>query len=158
MDSFANVFDSFGTTSTPPIETGQPFDVALFSYLSPLLPYTLYPGHIPQGATLPAFGFIFEQEEPPQYVLGGNAPGFTTVEYEIIIRSTDALECATLQLSLRNRLHGFHNAMMGNTFVYAVRLQNRQGSYEPAISKKDNGTYEITSYYKFSYREPVIAF
>lgn len=133
-------FDVVGSNMVQALSEPETFDVSLQTYLSDKLSNTVFPGHIPQSATLPAYSY-FRLEEDAYYTLGA-AAGLTSVVYQVDCWSTDYLDCSVMQTALRNALHGFRG-YMGSTLVTSSRLRNTQSITEPNIDYYTNGTLNL---------------
>lgn len=148
-------FDQVGSSMFGANAEPETFDVSLQTYLSANLTSTVYPGHIPQRAVLPAYSYFCLSEDP--YYTIAAAAGLTNVVYQLDVWAADYLDASVMETALRNILHGFRG-MMGSTKVYTSRLTNRSGQYEAIVDGSDEGTYHIDTEYRFIYREPIPTF
>jgi hypothetical protein len=144
-------------SATPGGVVAVPFDQDLQAYLASTLGASVYPGdHVSQGMGLPAFSYLCVGEDPC-YTLRA-AAGLTRKTYQFDSWSTSHGVACSMELQLRNALHGFRG-MMGGTYVSSCRLQNcLDMPYEPNIDGSDGGTYHRVSEYRIAYREPVPTF
>jgi hypothetical protein len=152
--------DGFTVLGTGPIQAlSQPetFDVSLQTYLQANLSARIYPGHIPQRATLPAYSY-FRQTETPRYYLAGPATGLADVQYQFDCWSTTYLDVSVMESALRQALHGYRG-LMGSTMVFSVRLMNVYGApAEAPVEGDDQWTYHTVVEYHIFYQEQVPQF
>ncbi len=132
------------------------FEEDLLAYLGGSLPFPAYPGHVPQLGAVPCYSFGLVAESP-YYLLAGPSAGLTRLTYQFDCWSTDRLEAARMQISLRALLHGFRGPM-GSSYVSSSRLESRVVLYEPNVPGTDQGTYHEAVEYRLIVRDPVFTF
>ncbi len=151
----AHGFDSApfdgGPAPAPPASVR--FEVDLLAYLGPALDATIYPGHVPQRAALPAVTYTLVGEEP-RYTIGA-AAGLTARVYQFSFFSRDQLDAIDLEASARSALHGYRGPM-GSTLVTSCRLQDAMDlPYEANVDGSDSGTFHRVAEYRIFLKESI---
>ncbi len=145
----------FATPYAPGGPTGPParktfFELDLVGYLSSSFGLTCYPGHIPQGASLPALGFVLLRAARENGLAGGN--GIAEAHYQLTVSSTDYFDVGAISDDLE-RLHGYRGPM-GSSYVSPALLENEVTLYEPAADGSDLGVHSKALEFTFYYRRP----
>jgi hypothetical protein len=111
---------------------------------------TVYPGRIPQRATLPAITFL-QIDGDRLHQLSGPS-GIAIGRYQITVSSTRYADCEVISEQLRGFLDRVQ-FWMGTSFVGAAILGNQLDKYDAPSSANDKGVHHLISEYTFRYEE-----
>lgn len=159
LGNFFTVYETAYATGYSPgasnISTqAHSFEVDLVAYLtSANLGVSIYPGHVPQPANLPAVCYQAIAESP-WYTIK-RASGLTIRTYQLSIFSTLYSDCCSIEVLLRNVLHGYQGPMGSTAFTSVWLDQVRDLPYTPSAIDSDSGTFQRAIDYKIAFREPV---
>lgn len=141
---------------TPPAPTAPVFfEQNLVAYLKNLNIICYPGGKVPQKISLPCYTYAFVGETP-DYLLA-SAAGVTNKRYQIDMLSLNYIDVATMELSLRNALHGYIG-VIGSYPVTSIMTNTYDAPYEPNVNGSDDGTYRRISEYQFVINEPIPTF
>lgn len=124
------------------------FELDLVGYLRSAFNLTCYPGHIPQGSSLPALSFKLIRAARENGLAGGN--GLVEAHYQLTVASTDYFDVGRLALQLEG-LHGYRGPM-GQSKVSPALLENEFTGYDPAVDGSDLGVHSKSLEFTFYYR------
>jgi hypothetical protein len=134
------------TVSTPYFERD------LVAYLNGLgLP--VYPGHIPQSASLPAMSFFLANADRLNRMSG--PAGLAEVRVQIGVSSRSYAHCGSYSEALRVGLQGYIQAYMGQTFIHVCLCGNEVTQYAGAVDGTDKGVHTKIREFIFHYRESI---
>lgn len=126
------------------------FEVDLLAFLAQAIGVTVYPGHIPRKAALPALSFFVVGGDHLQK-LSGRA-GQATARVQVTVSSKSYLEVGRLGLSLEGALDGFRGRMGGtkvNSCIGGLQITR----YDPSVDASDRGVHEKIQEFTIAYAE-----
>jgi hypothetical protein len=128
------------------------FERDLLAYLNGF-GFKVYPGHIPQGATLPALTFFIVGGDHLNRL--GGAAGIVNKRVQIAVSSTSYIDCAVISEQVRSKLQGYIQKLMGQTYIFSVTLGTEVTQYEQSVDASDKGTHAKISEFTFIYQESI---
>jgi hypothetical protein len=115
------------------------FELDLVGWIRSNLALTCYPGHVPEGASLPALSFLIVGGSTDSLLSGPS--GLAEVDVQIDVESTDYFDVGRISLALARGLLRLVQQRMGSTWVSSCTLGSQISRYDPAVDGSDLGTH-----------------
>jgi hypothetical protein len=148
-----------GTGSSPPattalFEKALVADMKLNSVITGIVAGRVFPGKLPQGASLPALVYDIGQKTHERNLDGPN--GIARCRVLIHAMSRRAIDCKAVAEQLRYRFDGFQG-LLGTVEIVESWLSDDPDDYVPNDDGSDSGTFSVPAAFLFRYRETIPA-